>query len=73
MECRLVQIVPVGDGPLSANICIGEIVCFHVADDYLLENETVDIEKIDLIGRMGGDWYSTIRDRFELPKPVPRR
>lgn len=73
MECRLVQIVPVGDGPLSANICIGEILCFHVADGFLLDDETVDVEKIDLIGRMGGDWYSTIRDRFELPKPAPRR
>jgi len=69
LECRLVQIVAVGDGPLSANICIGEVLCFHVADDHLLPDGTVDVEKIDLIGRMGGDWYATIRDRFELPKP----
>jgi len=71
MECRLIRIVPVGEGPLSANICIGQILCFHVAEGYLLDNETVDVDKIDLIGRMGGDWYSTIRDRFELAKPPP--
>lgn len=71
MECKLVQIVKVGEGPLSANICIGEIICFHVADGFLLENGTVDVDKIDLVGRMGGDWYSTIRDRFELGKPGP--
>lgn len=70
MECRLVDIVKVGEGPLSANICIGEILCFHVADGYLTDNETVDVEKIDLVGRMGGDWYATIHDRFELPKPA---
>ena len=69
MECKLVQIVPVGEGPLSANVCIGEIVCFHVADGFLLDDETVDVEKIDLIARMGGDWYARIQDRFELAKP----
>jgi len=69
MECRLIQIVPVGDGPLSANICIGEVVCFHVARDYLLADGTVDVDKIDLVARLGGADYSTIRDRFSLPKP----
>ncbi len=69
LECKLVQIVPVGDGPLSANVCIGEVLCFHVADDHLLPDGTVDVEKIDLISRLGGDGYSTLRDRFSLPKP----
>jgi len=71
MECKLVQIVSVGDGPLSANICIGEVLCFHVADGFLTDRGTVDVEKIDAIGRMGGDWYSTIRDCFEMSKPPP--
>jgi len=70
MECRLVQIVAVGDGPLSGNVCIGEVLCFHVAGALLLPDETVDLEKLDLIGRLGGDGYSTVRDRFDLPKPT---
>lgn len=73
MECKLIRIVPVGDGPLSANICIGEILCFHVAADHLLPDGTVDVNKVDLIGRLGGDDYATIRDRFSLPKPAPQR
>lgn len=74
LECRLIQIVPVGDGPLSANICIGEILCFHIADTHFLADGTVDVNKIDLVGRLGGEDYSTIRDRFSLPKPVgPKR
>ena len=72
LECKLMQIVPVGDGPLCANICIGEIVCFHVADEMLLEDGSVDVEKIDLVGRLGGSDYSTIRDRFKIAKPEPR-
>ncbi len=72
MECKLLQIVPVGKGPLAANICIGEILCFHVAEGFLLDDGTVSVEKIDLIGRMGGEWYARITDRFELAKPTPR-
>lgn len=72
MECKLMQIVPVGDGPLSANICICEILCFHIANELLLVDGTVDVGKIDLIGRLGGDDYSTVRDRFALPKPGPK-
>jgi flavin reductase (DIM6/NTAB) family NADH-FMN oxidoreductase RutF len=70
MECKLLQIVPVGDGPLSANVCVAEVLCFHIADEILLPDGTADVSKIDLIGRLGGDDYSTIRDRFELPKPA---
>ena len=72
MECRLVQIVPVGDGPLSANICIGEVLCFHIACEHVLPDGTANLATLDLVGRLGGESYSTIRDRFELPKPVPK-
>jgi flavin reductase (DIM6/NTAB) family NADH-FMN oxidoreductase RutF len=73
MECRLIQIVPVGTGPLAANVCIGEVVCFHVADGYLLPDGTVDITKLDAIGRLGGELYSFTRDRFRLPRPIGPR
>ena len=70
MECKLVQIVPVGDGPLSANICIGEVLCFYIAEEMCLPDGTADVAKIDLVARLGGEDYSTMRDRFELPKPT---
>jgi len=69
MECKLVQVVPVGEGPLSANICIGEVLCFHIAEGYLLENGVVDSAKLDLVGRLDGSGYATTRDRFEMPAP----
>jgi len=72
LECKLVQIVPVGDGPLSANICVAEVLCFHIANEMLLPDGTADVTKIDLIARLGGDDYSTIRDRFALSKPGPK-
>ena len=70
LECRLIQIVPVGTGPLSANVCIGEVLCFHIANGYLSDDGTVDPAKLDAVARMGGDWYTTIRDRFRMPRPT---
>jgi flavin reductase (DIM6/NTAB) family NADH-FMN oxidoreductase RutF len=70
MECRLIEIVKVGQGPLSGSICVCEVLCFHIAEVVCLPNETADVAKIDLIGRLGGDGYSTIRDRFDLPRPA---
>ena len=70
MECKLVQIVTIGSGSLSSNICIGEVLCFHVASEDLLPDETVDVEKLDLVGRLGAKEYSTTRDRFALGQPT---
>ncbi|MCP4246902.1 MAG: flavin reductase family protein [bacterium] len=69
MECRLDRIVKLGQGPLSGNICICEVLCFHIAAEVCLPDGTADAAKLDLIGRLGGAGYSTIRDRFDLPKP----
>jgi flavin reductase (DIM6/NTAB) family NADH-FMN oxidoreductase RutF len=69
MECRLNQIVKIGSGGLAGNICIVEVLCFHIANDICLPDGTADVSKIDLIARLGGDGYSTMRDRFDMPKP----
>ena len=69
MECKLLQIVPVGDGPLSANICVCHVLCFHIAAEVYVPDGTADVAKLDLIARLGGEDYSTTRDRFSLPKP----
>lgn len=72
MECKLLQIVPVGDGPLSANICVCHVLCFHIAAEVYVPDGTADVAKLDLIARLGGEDYSTTRDRFSLPKPDSR-
>lgn len=74
MECRLIEMVKVGQGPASGNLCICEVLCFHVARQICLPDGTVDVTKVDLIGRLGGAGYCTMRDRFDLPRPAsPRR
>jgi len=72
-ECRVRQIVPVGDGPLAAHIVIADILHLHVRDDILGPDGEVDPAKLDAVGRLGGESYATTRDRFELERPDRRR
>jgi flavin reductase (DIM6/NTAB) family NADH-FMN oxidoreductase RutF len=70
LECRLMQIVDLGGGPLAGHVCIGEVLCFHIAAGFLAPDGAVDPAKLDAIARMGGDWYATTRDRFRMPRPI---
>ena len=65
-ECELIQIVPVGEGPLAANVIIGKILLMHISDDILDDQGKIDPGLHDTIGRMGGLSYCRTTDRFEL-------
>jgi len=69
MECELIQIVEIGQGPLAANLVIGKILLVRVADE-VTTNGRIDSEKLDAVGRMGGKSYSRTVDRFELERPA---
>ncbi|HET6880348.1 MAG TPA: flavin reductase family protein [Pirellulales bacterium] len=70
LECRLRQVVPVGDGPMSANLVIGEVILMHVEDRLLGPDGRVDPRKLQTIARLGADWYCRTTDLFEMPRPV---
>ncbi len=71
MECRLVHMIPVGEGKGSANLAICEVLLFHI-EEALFENGKIHPDKLDLVGRNGGDFYTRAHGSalFELPKPV---
>ena len=68
-ECRLTQIVPIGeDGPMAASIVIGEILRFHIQPD-ILDAGRIDQNRLRAVGRMGGPMYTRTRDTFSLDRP----
>lgn len=69
MECKVYQIVPIGKGPLSANLVIGEVLMMHVADHVLDAAGKVDPRKLQAIARLGGDWYCRTTDLFVSKRP----
>jgi flavin reductase (DIM6/NTAB) family NADH-FMN oxidoreductase RutF len=66
MECVVERIVPLSD---KVNLAIGRIVFMEISDTVLDDGGAVDLRKMDLIGRMGGDWYDHATDLFEMPRP----
>ncbi len=68
-ECKVHQIVRLGDGPLAPNVVIGKIQLIHVRDDVFDDHGAVDPRKLDTIGRIGGIGYVRTTDLFDLPRP----
>lgn len=74
MECRVVEIKELGDQGAAGNLIICEVVKMHFHPSVLAEDQSVDQTKIDLVARMGGDWYCRAHGEalFEVPKQMLR-
>ncbi len=71
-ECRVRQIIPTGQGGGAANLVICSILKVHIDESVLDENNEIDPDKMDLVGRMGGNYYvrADQNARFIVPKPL---
>ena len=68
-ECALHSIVKIGEGPLAANVVFGRILLAHIDGGVIGADGKPDAGKLDLIGRMGGEWYARTTDRFAIERP----
>jgi flavin reductase (DIM6/NTAB) family NADH-FMN oxidoreductase RutF len=66
-ECTLNQVISFGDVEGAGNLVLGQIINIRIDDD-IYDNGYVDFEKLDPVGRLAGNWYATIRDKFELTR-----
>jgi flavin reductase (DIM6/NTAB) family NADH-FMN oxidoreductase RutF len=69
LECTLQQIIPIGNGPIAANLIIGEIVMMHIDDAVLDEKGRVDPRKLKTVARLGADFWCHTSDLFEQKRP----
>jgi flavin reductase (DIM6/NTAB) family NADH-FMN oxidoreductase RutF len=69
IECQLIQVVKVGDGPAAGNLVVGQILVAHIDDAVLNAAGEIDPGLVDTIGRMGAADYCWTRQRFALPRP----
>ena len=75
MECKLYDKMKIGGNePGGSTLVIGEILCFHINKDCLVVDEkgrkSVDIGNFSPIGRLSGEFYSNIREVFEIKRPI---
>ena len=72
LECKVNEVIALGDQGGAGNLIVCEILLVHIKESILDELGRIDQHKIDLVGRLGGDWYSrnTGNALFEVPKPL---
>ena len=71
MECKVLQVIETGQEGGAGNLVICEVLCMHIHDHVLDDMGRIDPHKIDLVARMGGDYYCRASGGaiFEMPKP----
>ena len=71
LECKVNDIIALGDQGGAGNLIICEVVQIHIAEHILDDKGGIDQHKIDLIARMGGNWYTRATPgMFEVEKPL---
>jgi flavin reductase (DIM6/NTAB) family NADH-FMN oxidoreductase RutF len=69
MECRLNQVVPIGQGHHQHGLVIGEIVLMHIRDD-IISGHRINHHLLKPTGRLAGSMYCHTADAFEMVRPV---
>lgn len=71
MECKVKQVIELGQTAGAGNLVICEIILIHVNEAVLNEKKFIDQNKLDLVGRLGANWYVRASGNalFEVTKP----
>lgn len=71
-ECIVDNVIELGTEGGAGNLIISRVVNIHIKDEYKGNDGNLDPEKLDLVARMGGNWYCRAgKDSlFEIPKPI---
>jgi flavin reductase (DIM6/NTAB) family NADH-FMN oxidoreductase RutF len=71
LECRVIEVKPLGDRGGSGNLVICEVMVMHIDESILNEKNMIDQRKLHHIARLGGDWYCKVDESnlFIVEKP----
>jgi len=72
MECIVREVISLGENAGAGNLVLAEIKLIHINEEILDEEGKIDQTKIDLVARLGGDWYCRVTEDnlFKVEKPV---
>lgn len=71
MECKVLEVKPLGTEGGAGNLVIAEILMMHINENILNEAGNIDQMKLDVVARLGGNWYTRANSStiFEVEKP----
>lgn len=72
LECKVIEVKELGDQGGAGNLIICEVLKIHIDESILNDQQMIDQQKIDLVARMGGNWYCRAdqNSMFEITKPI---
>jgi flavin reductase (DIM6/NTAB) family NADH-FMN oxidoreductase RutF len=71
MECKVIEVKPLGTEGGAGNLVICEVLAIHLDEAILNATNMPDQTKLDLVARLGGNYYSraNAKNTFEVEKP----
>jgi flavin reductase (DIM6/NTAB) family NADH-FMN oxidoreductase RutF len=71
LECKVREVIHLGEEGGAGNLVVSEVVRMHISEDVFGEDGNIDPQKLDLVARMGQNWYCRAQGNavFEVPKP----
>lgn len=71
-ECKVIEVKELGTEGGAGNLVFCEVLRIHIDEAVLNEDQMIDQHKIDLVSRMGGNWYCRADEKsmFEIMKPI---
>lgn len=71
MECKVLEVKALGTEGGAGNLVIAEVLIMHINENILNEKGNIDQQKLDLMARLGGNWYTRANANtiFEVEKP----
>jgi flavin reductase (DIM6/NTAB) family NADH-FMN oxidoreductase RutF len=71
LECKINEVKSLGENGGAGQLVIAEVLCMHVDESILGDDGKIDQQKLELVARLGGDWYCKVdhANLFKVPKP----
>ncbi len=72
LECRVRDVIALSDTPGAGNLVVAEVVRMHIHEHLLNEQDQITQDSLDLVARLGGDWYCRVNreNLFQVAKPL---
>lgn len=71
MECKVLQVIQTGNSGGAGNLVICQVLLMHIREDVLDAEGLIDPFKLDVVARLGRDWYCRVQGNaiFKVPRP----
>jgi len=71
LECKVLEIKSLGEEGGAGQLVICEVLVLHLDDSLLTEEKKFEQAKLELVARLGADWYCKVTpdNLFQVPKP----